>query len=56
MENEMVDIEAICKDCGESFKITVDDQLFYKNLNYNLPVRCKACRHVRRVQRGKEEN
>lgn len=52
----MEDIEATCKDCGKKFMITVDDQLFYKNLNYNLPVRCKSCRHIRRVQCGKEES
>lgn len=56
MEKEMKDIERSCKDCGEKYVITVDDQLFYDNLGYSLPVRCKDCRHKRRVQRGKEEN
>ena len=51
----MEDIEKECKDCHEKFVITVDDQLFYKNLNYDLPVRCKACRQKRRIIRGKEQ-
>ena len=53
---EMQEITRSCKDCGNDFIITVDDQLFYQNLNYSLPVRCKACRHKRRVMRGKEAN
>ncbi len=53
---EMVDLERTCKDCGETYEITVDDQLFYQNLGYDLPVRCKQCRHKRRVRRGKEAN
>lgn len=50
-----MDIKKICKDCKEEFIITPEDQEFYKNLGYELPVRCKACRHKRRVARGKEE-
>lgn len=53
---EMEEIVAKCKDCNENFTITVDDQLFYQNLGYQLPVRCKPCRHKRRVMRGKEAN
>lgn len=53
---EMQEITRSCKDCGNDFIITIDDQLFYQNLGYSLPVRCKACRHKRRVMRGKEAN
>ena len=53
---EMQEITRSCKDCGNDFIISIYYQLFYQNLCYSLPVRCKSCRHKRRLMLGKEAN
>lgn len=52
MDNELKDIEIVCKDCGEKFIFTVGEQKFYaeKGLT-NQPVRCKACRDKKKSLR-----
>lgn len=37
-----------CKDCGESFSITVGDQEWYASNNLRIPARCPTCRRKRR--------
>lgn len=39
------DITLTCKDCGEEFTFTAEEQEFYKEKGFeNQPQRCKACR------------
>lgn len=44
-----------CKDCGEAFVFTVNDQKFYKEVGYDAPKRCKVCRIRRKEQRKNEQ-
>jgi len=52
----MQDKEIICKECGDKFILTVNDQKWYEEKGFNEPKRCKTCRHFRRekVIGGKE--
>src|SRR3989338_6571851 len=44
-EKQLSDINLICKDCGENFVFTVNEQKFYIRQGFtNVPVRCKKCR------------
>ncbi|MBM3209087.1 zinc-binding protein [Candidatus Shapirobacteria bacterium] len=41
-----------CRDCGQDFAWTADEQEFYKSKGFdNAPVRCPACRRAKRAQR-----
>jgi CxxC-x17-CxxC domain-containing protein len=43
----------ICKDCGNSFDVTVRDQMFYAEKGFeNEPQRCRDCRNARKTQRS----
>ena len=33
-----------CKDCGNSFTWTAEEQDFYQQKGFNAPMRCKDCR------------
>ena len=47
----------ICKECGDKFEITPDDEKFYAEKGFQLPKRCKHCRALRRANViGKEEH
>lgn len=49
-------MQRICKECGDRFEITDDDQRWYKEKGFQLPRRCKSCRKLRRANViGKEE-
>lgn len=37
-----------CKECGEDFTITIDDQQWYASKGFHEPKRCKSCRALRR--------
>jgi len=41
---ENQDINLTCKDCGQSFSWSADEQEFYKQKNFSAPLRCKDCR------------
>ncbi|MBU3979213.1 zinc-ribbon domain containing protein [Patescibacteria group bacterium] len=41
---EVKDITLTCKDCGQNFVWTADEQEFYKQKNFSAPLRCKNCR------------
>ena len=47
----MTDITRQCKDCGKSFVITKGQQEWFKSKGFSFPVRCEACRQVRKQQR-----
>lgn len=41
-----------CKDCGADFVWTASEQEFYQQKGFtNAPVRCPACREVKKEQR-----
>lgn len=37
-----------CKDCGEDFYMTINEVMFYRDKELQLPKRCKECREKRR--------
>lgn len=39
-----------CKDCGEEFILTVEDQEFYAKKGFQEPKRCLSCRRLRRAK------
>lgn len=42
---ELKDLKLICKDCGDTFIFTAEDQKFYAKQGFtNAPARCKTCR------------
>lgn len=53
-----------CKECGDDFVLTVDDQEWYKSKGFQEPKRCKSCRALRRrnvigredIDYGKKKN
>lgn len=44
----------VCRDCGETFCITVEEKKWYAEKGYKLPKRCSECRFKRR-QAAKEK-
>lgn len=42
-----------CRDCGENFVFTVNEQEFYKEKGFdNDPVRCPDCRKANKAKRN----
>jgi DNA-directed RNA polymerase subunit RPC12/RpoP len=41
-----------CKDCGNEFIFTEEEEKWYENMHFVPPVRCKACRQRRKNLRG----
>lgn len=37
-----------CKECGDVFEITPQEEAWYKSKGFELPKRCKSCRDLRR--------
>lgn len=53
-QEELKDIEIVCKTCGKKFIHNVRDQKFYKDMGYqNTPKYCRDCRRVRKEERNK---
>lgn len=52
----MADITRQCKDCGKSFVINEGLQKWFKSKGFSFPVRCEACRHVRKQQKEAKKN
>ena len=46
--NTLFKVSLKCKECGDNFVLTADDQKWYKEKNFKEPKRCKSCRHLRR--------
>ena len=43
----------VCKDCGQEFVFTANEQAFYQEKGFNNePQRCKYCRDARKNSRG----
>lgn len=51
MNNTLEDKKIICKDCGKEFVFTAGEQEFYKEKQFNDPVRCKECREKRKANK-----
>lgn len=47
--------QIICKDCGKSFSISLDEEKFYTSKGLQIPKRCKECRKARKEQKAQEE-
>ena len=46
----MEDKTVKCKDCGDNFVITADEQKWYAEKGFKEPKRCKSCRDARKNQ------
>lgn len=52
---EFQDKTIICKDCGNEFVFTANEQAFYKEKNLeHEPKRCKACRDKKKAERDNQ--
>lgn len=40
-----------CRDCEESFTITIAEQQFFRERGLHEPKRCKSCRDARRSEK-----
>lgn len=50
---ELKDKTIVCKDCGEEFVFTVNEQKFYAEKGFtNEPARCKVCRDKKKSERN----
>ncbi len=45
----MGNLDLVCVDCDRDFYIKEEDQEFYKNLGFDLPIRCWYCRKKRKA-------
>ena len=48
--------QIICKDCGKSFSISLDEEKFYTSKGLQIPKRCKECRKNRKEEKKQEES
>ena len=46
--------QIICKDCGKSFSISPEEEMFYISKGLQIPKRCKECRKARKEQKAQE--
>jgi hypothetical protein len=49
-----VDKAIVCKQCKKEFKISDDQQAWFKAQGFQEPKRCKACRDKRRAEKGEK--
>jgi hypothetical protein len=42
----------VCRDCGGEFVYTAGEQTFFAERGFSEPIRCKACRDVRKAQKS----
>lgn len=48
--SRLLQTEATCIDCGNPFKVSVEEYSRYKEKNIPLPTRCKACRRYKLIE------
>lgn len=53
--NNTQTIKIICKDCGVEFDFTAGEQTFYAEKQLANPIRCKACREIRKAKYAAKE-
>lgn len=51
-----MDKKIICRDCGQEFVFTVEEQEFFKSKEFEDPKRCQRCRITRRENSFGSEN
>jgi DNA replicative helicase MCM subunit Mcm2 (Cdc46/Mcm family) len=50
---QLKDKTIVCKDCGEEFTFSVNEQQFYAEKGFtNEPARCKTCRDKKKAERN----
>ncbi|MBI2843183.1 MAG: zinc-ribbon domain containing protein [Armatimonadetes bacterium] len=42
----------VCRDCNEEFTFTEGEQQFFSERGFSEPIRCKACRDLRKAQKS----
>ena len=52
----MEDITIKCKDCGEEFTFSAEEQEFYKSKGFQQPIRCKSCRRIKKIKFQNRQN
>lgn len=46
----------ICKDCGKPFSISDEEQAWFEDKGFNIPVRCRECRAYNKLARTIQDN
>lgn len=49
------DVTLACRECGDAFVYTVDDQVYFEQKAFAQPQRCRDCRKARRELTRKAE-
>ncbi len=50
----MLDKKVICKECGQEFVFTANEQQFYAEHHLTEPKRCKKCRDAKRIKNSQD--
>jgi len=48
---EKTDRTITCKDCRQPFNFSLGEQQFFESRQLHDPVRCKACREIKKQQK-----
>ena len=51
---ELTDGSRVCTDCGHYFRVSDGEKRQLERLGYQLPVRCLACRRLRKELAARE--
>lgn len=43
----------VCKDCGQEFDFSEEEQAFYQEKGFNDPIRCRNCRKLKKQRFNK---
>ena len=48
--SKMLNVDSACVECGNLFKVSIDEVGRYKDKKIPLPTRCKACRRYKIIE------
>jgi hypothetical protein len=48
--SKLLTTESICIDCGNNFKVTIEEMSRFKDKRIPLPTRCKSCRRSKLIE------
>lgn len=48
-EARQVTLRRVCRDCGESFDLTAQEEAYYREMGFYLPQSCARCRQLKRL-------
>ena len=52
----MMEIKTVtCKDCGVTFDIVPEEQVWYAERGWELPKRCKSCRKANKEKKNRKK-